>query len=108
MNDGNNPQEGEKGPVGPLEIGTHKFPFTYPLSLALPSSFEGKYGWTRYTVTAVMDILNDETISFTQPFTLTTAHNFIRPYDGENYSLSEISLTLTYCLVSRLFFVVMT
>lgn len=42
---------------GEIEIqsGEHKFPFTYTLSPNLPSSFEGIYGYVRYTITATLD-----------------------------------------------------
>ncbi|KAL7035870.1 hypothetical protein ACKWTF_008599 [Chironomus riparius] len=86
-----------------LNRGIHKFPFIYQLPQALPSSFEGKFGYTRYTVTAVLDILNDESITtIVRPFKIIIGHNIIRPYDSQNYPFrAELSTTFTYCLFPR-------
>lgn len=79
---------------------------TAPLS----SSFEGKFGYIRYTVTAVLDILNDESITIVRPFRLIIADNIIRPYDSEeNYPFrAELSTTFTYCLFPRPLCIVMS
>ena len=34
-----------------LPPGAHEFPFEFSLPIDIPSSFEGKYGWIRYTIT---------------------------------------------------------
>ena len=34
-----------------LPCGAHEFPFEFRLPANIPSSFEGKYGWTQYTIT---------------------------------------------------------
>ena len=33
-----------------LPPGAHEFPFEFPLPTNIPSSFEGRYGWIRYTI----------------------------------------------------------
>jgi len=38
-----------------LEAGTHSYPFTFTLPINAPSSFEGEYGYVRYTAEAKMD-----------------------------------------------------
>lgn len=38
-----------------LKPGTHKFPFRFNLPIQLPSSFEGEYGFIRYTVTVKVE-----------------------------------------------------
>ena len=38
-----------------LEAGTHNYPFTFTLPINAPSSFEGEYGYVRYTAEAKMD-----------------------------------------------------
>jgi len=38
-----------------IEAGTHRYPFTFQLPSNVPSSFEGEYGYVRYTAEAKMD-----------------------------------------------------
>jgi len=38
-----------------LEAGTHRYPFTFTIPPSAPSSFEGEYGYVRYTAEAMMD-----------------------------------------------------
>jgi hypothetical protein len=38
-----------------LRAGEHSFPFSMMLANNLPSSFEGQYGYVRYTVKATLD-----------------------------------------------------
>ena len=38
-----------------LAAGEHSFPFSMMLPYHLPSSFEGQYGYVRYTVKATLD-----------------------------------------------------
>lgn len=37
-----------------LPPGTHSFPFTCALPAVLPTSFEGEYGYVRYTIKVVI------------------------------------------------------
>lgn len=39
-----------------LAAGTHEFPFQFKLPTQLPSSYEGEYGFIRYTVTVSVEI----------------------------------------------------
>lgn len=39
-----------------LAARTYKLPFCFLLPVKIPSSFEGEFGFIRYTVTAVIDI----------------------------------------------------
>ena len=44
-----------------LPAGEHSFPFSMMLPNHLPSSFEGQYGYVRYTVEATLDpLLKDD------------------------------------------------
>jgi hypothetical protein len=44
-----------------LPAGEHSFPFSMILPDDLPSSFEGQYGYVRYTVQAILDpLLKDD------------------------------------------------
>lgn len=38
-----------------LQPGKHEFPFTFPLPVNCPSSFEGEYGHIRYEMKVVVD-----------------------------------------------------
>jgi len=38
-----------------LEAGTHRYPFTFTIPPNAPSSFEGEYGYVRYTAEATMN-----------------------------------------------------
>ena len=38
-----------------LEAGTHRYPFRFSLPSNVPSSYEGEYGYVRYTAEAKMD-----------------------------------------------------
>lgn len=56
-----------------LTTGVHTFPFHYQSSSSLPMSFEGKFGHIRYQVTAVLDILSDDSITVVKPFYIVMA-----------------------------------
>lgn len=105
----NNDPFGKTEEFTQLYCGIHKFPFIYQLPQLLPSSFEGKFGYIRYTVTAVLDILNDESITIVKPFKIIIGDNIIRPYDSQNYPFrAELSTTFTYCLFPHPLCIVMT
>jgi len=38
-----------------MEAGSYKYPFSFTLPSNVPSSFEGYYGYVRYTAKATMD-----------------------------------------------------
>lgn len=82
-----------------LESGIHKFPFSYRLPQSLPSSFEGKFGYIRYTVTAVLDIINDESIVMERPFGVVLADNDFDSHEAlKSPFTAELSTTFNHCL----------
>ncbi|KAK3876802.1 hypothetical protein Pcinc_018445 [Petrolisthes cinctipes] len=50
--------------------GTHTYPFTFRLANPLPSSVEGKYGYVRYEVKAVVDRVRAFNTTASLPFTV--------------------------------------
>jgi len=38
-----------------LAIGQHQYPFSFTLPVGIPSSFEGRYGHVRYTLTGSLE-----------------------------------------------------
>lgn len=49
--------------------GIHRFNFAFQLPEKLPTSFEGKYGFIRYTAEVIFDQLNGA-MTFIEPFTV--------------------------------------
>jgi hypothetical protein len=45
----------EMGDDNPLSPGEHIYPFCFRLPYNLPSSFEGKAGYVRYTIRGIID-----------------------------------------------------
>lgn len=56
-----------------LAPGEHSYPFQHVLPKDLPTSFEGKFGYIRYTTCVTVDISMQPNKEFETPFTVIQA-----------------------------------
>lgn len=59
-----------EGEHNTLPVGRYAFPFDFGLPDALPSSFEGPWGYVRYFINSTLDRPNSFNINYKRPFTL--------------------------------------
>lgn len=53
-----------------LAAGTHEFPFQFKIPTQLPSSYEGEYGYIRYTVTVTVEMPKNPRKEFEKRITI--------------------------------------
>lgn len=62
-----------------LAIGTHEFRFRFRIPSKLPSSYEGEYGFIRYTVTVLIEIPKLPNIEYEKRITILRLTNLHDP-----------------------------
>nr|XP_022329204.1 arrestin domain-containing protein 2-like [Crassostrea virginica]XP_022329205.1 arrestin domain-containing protein 2-like [Crassostrea virginica] len=59
-----------EGEINYLPVGRHSYPFDFGLPDALPSSFEGPWGYVRYFINTTIDRPGSDNLNYKRPFTL--------------------------------------
>ncbi|VDN25153.1 unnamed protein product [Gongylonema pulchrum] len=81
-----------------LPQGRHEIPFSYTLPKTLPSSFEGEYGFVRYTCTATCERPWDVDIVSKRAFTVVGIEDINQePETMEPACVSECDSSVSFC-----------
>lgn len=80
-----------------LEAGTHKFPFRFKLPTQLPSSFDGEYGFIRYTVTVKVEYPTEPSQEIERRITIIKSQDVCHPDFQVFRNISTISTISLRC-----------